>query len=124
MEGKSGYKVIFYESAAGRCPAEEFLESLPIKTRAKVAKWLEKLEEFGPDLPRPYADTLRDKIRELRVVFASQHYRFLYFFYQKYIVVTHGFVKKASEVPESEIEKARNIMLDFKERSERGEIEL
>jgi len=64
-------------------------------------------------LPRPYADTVRGKIRELRVIFASIQYRLLYFFSGKYIVVTHGFIKKTDEVPANELEKAVNIMRDF-----------
>jgi len=76
MEKANCYQVLFYKNPGGRCPAEEFLSALPVKARAKVAKWIEKLEEFGPDLPRPYADIVRGKVRELRVVFASLNYRF------------------------------------------------
>ena len=83
MESNSKFHVLFYESVSGRCPAEEFLVSLPIKVRAKVAKWIEKLEDLGPDFPRPYADIVRGKIRELRVIFASNQYRFLYFFHHR-----------------------------------------
>ena len=124
MEINSKYQVLFYESPSGRCLAEEFLHSLPFKARVKIAKWIEKLQDYGPNFPRPYADTIRGKIRELRVIFASKQYRFLYFFHHKYIVITHGFVKKTEEVPESEIQRAQNMMLDFDERIKRGEIEL
>lgn len=97
---------------------------MPIKVRGKIAKWIEKLQEYGPNLPRPYADTIRGKIRELRVIFASNQYRFLYFFHHKYIVMTCGFVKKADEIPENEIQRAQNMMFDFQERVKRGAIEL
>jgi phage-related protein len=118
------YQVLFYESVTGRCFAEEFLGSLPVKVRAKVSRWLRKLEECGPDLPRPYADIVRGKIRELRVIFASSQFRFLYFFYNRYIVISHGFIKKTGEVPENEIEKAENLMFDFQERVKKGDIKL
>lgn len=124
MEDKGTYQVLFYENAKGECPIEGFLSSLSVKVRAKIAKWIEKLEEYGPDLPRPYADIVRGKIRELRVIFASGQYRFLYFFYNKYIIITHGFIKKTDRVPGGELERAENLMSDFEERIRKGDIEL
>ena len=78
----------------------------------------------GPDLPRPYADMIRGKIRELRVSFGGLHHRFLYFFQGKRIVVTHGFLKKTAAIPEGEITRAERYMADFCQRLERGEIDL
>ena len=118
------YEVIFYEATGGECPAEDFLGELSPKVRGKVAKWLELLEREGPDLPRPYADMIRGKIRELRVSFGGLHHRFLYFFHGKRIVVTHGFLKKTVVVPEGEIARAERYMADFCQRLERGEIDL
>ena len=121
---EKGYQVIFYADIQGQCLTKEFLDNLPDKAKGKVLKWIQKLEQEGPNLPRPYADTVRGKIRELRVIFASGHYRFLYFFYHKYIVITHGFIKKTDKIPENEIDRAHRVMRDFEERARRGEIEL
>ena len=118
------YEVLFYETAEGRCPVNDFLGELPLKVRAKVAKWLALLKREGPDLPRPYADVVRGKIRELRVRFGGMHHRFLYFFHGKRIVVTHGFVKKTTVIPEGEIAQAERCMVDFYQRLERGEVDL
>ena len=118
------YEVLFYESSCGICFTEDFLNSLPIKVKGKVARWIERLQEYGPDLPRPYADIVRYKIRELRIVFSSIQYRFLYFFYGKKIIITHGFIKKSDKVPENELERAERLMMDFQERVRKGEISL
>lgn len=118
------YEVLFYEDIRGDCPIDEFLDSLQPKVRAKVEKWMEKLEEHGPDLPRPYADIVKGKIRELRVVFSSNRCRFLYFFFGKKIVITHGFEKKTNKVPVNEIERAERFMQDFLNRYQGGEIQL
>ena len=67
------YEVLFYEAADRGCPTQEFLDGLAPKVRGKVAKWLELLEQEGPNLPRPYADVIRGKIRELRVSFGGLH---------------------------------------------------
>ena len=124
MEEKVRYEVVFYETAQGRCPVQDFLETLPVKARAKTAKWIQKLEEYGPDLPRPYADAVKGKIRELRIIFASKHYRFLYFFHHRYIVITRGFIKKTDRIAENEIEKAQNLMRDFEFRLSEGDIKI
>ena len=118
------YELFFYENEKGECLVDEFLDHLPEKILGKAHKWLEKLEQEGPNLPRPYADVLKGKIRELRLIFGSNHYRLLYFFHEKKIVLTHGFVKKTDQVPPREIEKADRIRLDFLKRLERGEIKL
>ena len=101
---------------------KEFLNRLPLKANAKIKKWIKELEEHGPNLPRPFADTLCGKIRELRVVFASQHYRCLYFFAQKKIIITHAFIKKTDAVPRSEIAYAERIMNEFDRRIKTGDI--
>ena len=107
------YEVIFYTTQRGDSPVDEFLDELQIKVRAKVEKWMQQLEREGPNLPRPYADVVQGKIRELRVVFGSNHYRFLYFFHGKEIVITHGFMKKTNKVPPLEIERSEKSMDDF-----------
>ena len=118
------YEVLFFEGPDGECPTEEFLSGLPVKVQAKTSKWLEMLSRQGPNLPRPYADSVRDKIRELRLGFGGMQYRFLYFFHGKKVVVTHGFVKKTDEVPESEIARAQKLRSGFYQRLEGGEIRL
>ena len=118
------YEVLFYETAEGRCPARDFLEGLPLMVRAKVSKWLDLLRREGPDLPRPYADVVRGKIRELHVSFGGLHHRLLYFFHGKRIIVTHGFVKKTAAVPDEELIRAQRWMDDFLARAERGGVEL
>ncbi len=114
------YNVEFYGDEREKCSTVEFLNKLQTKVRAKVVKWIEKLEKEGPNLSRPYADIVRGKIRELRVGFGSNEYRFLYFFFGRKIIITHGFLKKTDKVPEGEIEMAERIMQDFLQRKEGG----
>ncbi len=118
------YEVIFYEDKRGECPVDKFLDTLQPKVLAKVEKWIEKLEKEGPDLPRPYADVIKGKIRELRLIFGSNYYRFLYFFFGKKIILTHGFLKKTDKISAREIERAERIRQDFLERCQGGEIRL
>ena len=113
MSEPAGYEVLFYRRPSGRCPVDEFLDELSPKARAKLMKWMEYLEEMGPNLPRPYADVITGKIRELRMVFASQQYRCLYFFDGRAIVMTHGFIKKTGDIPPNEIIRAEAMMKEY-----------
>ena len=113
----SSYDVAFYRSPRGECFTEEFLDGLPAKIRGKILRWVDALETHGPNLPRPYADVVRGKIRELRIVFGSNQYRLLYFFAGKQIIVTHGFLKKTGPVPVQELERAERLMEDWQQRT-------
>ena len=117
MGDTSMYEVFFYEDERCRCPADEFLDDLQPKLRGKVEKWVEKLEQEGPDLPRPFADLVSGKIRELRIRFGSDNCRLLYFFFGKRVIITHGFMKKTEKVPVGEIERAERLMNEFLKRN-------
>ena len=59
-----------------------------------------------------FLDSLQIKVRA-KIVFGSNQYRILYFFFGKIIVLTHGFPKKTDKVPPLEIKRAENYMNDF-----------
>jgi phage-related protein len=113
------YNVEFYKDGKEKCLTIDFLKELETKVKAKAAKWMVKLQEEGPNLPRPYADIVKGKIRELRVGFGTNEYRFLYFFFGKRIIITHGFLKKTDRIPLEEIERAQRLMQDFLQREKR-----
>ncbi len=112
------WKVVYYETKNNTSPVEDFINSLPTNNRLKVMAFLEVLQEQGPNLPRPYADILKDGIHELRVKLTGNQYRVLYFFcYEHYIVLTNAFQKNTSAVPETEIKLAKNFRDDFLSRT-------
>ena len=101
------YRVLFYRTPRGESPFEVFLNCHPEKVRNKFLWLLRLLETHGPDLKRPYADLLRDDVRELRARVGGNSYRALfYFMIEKTIIVTHAFIKKTDEVPLQEIDRA------------------
>jgi len=119
MLGYGKWEVVYYEDRRGRCPVEDFIESLPEKAQVKVFAYIELLEEKGPFLKRPYADLLEDEIYELRVRFGKGRYRIFYFFWSgNKIVLTHGITKKTSSVPPTEIERAKRYREDWLRRFE------
>lgn len=96
---------------------QEMLDAMPKRHQEKVLKFIQLLESRGPDLTRPYADAVRDKIRELVVDIQHHAYRFLHFYSGRTIVVTHGFLKKEDRTPVGEIERAERRMADWVGRS-------
>jgi hypothetical protein len=59
--------VLFYETEDGICEVESYLNERKLSNKAKALAWIQMLEDHGPQLPRPYADILRDGIHELRI---------------------------------------------------------
>ncbi|MEO8098316.1 MAG: type II toxin-antitoxin system RelE/ParE family toxin [Acidobacteriota bacterium] len=93
---QDGEEVLFYR----------WLDSLPVKVQAKCLSLVRLLRSLGHELRRPMADFLRDGIYELRPTYQGVHYRILYFFSGKNVVViSHGLTKE-SEVSDAEINRA------------------
>ena len=110
------YEMVFYERANGEVPAQEFLDSLPIKLREKTLRSLALLQELGPQLRGGEAEYIRDGLFELRTQFGSDITRIFYFFFVgRKIVVTSGFIKKSQKTPRREIERALRCKRDWEE---------
>jgi len=91
---KQKWRVLYYESADGDCPVQEFIDTRKDRDQAKIFSWVSLLEERGPDLPRPYADILTEGIHELRIKLSGDQVRILYFFcYREFIVLSHVITK-------------------------------
>jgi phage-related protein len=104
----------FREPKDSSVPLLKWLDQLPTKVKAKCIERIDRLGELGHELRRPEADFLRDGIYELRASYQGVHYRMLYFFAGKAVVVlAHGLTKEA-EVPPREINRAvgRKQMVD------------
>ncbi len=115
------WTLIYYTDENEKCPVEEFIRSRDKKNRAKIMSFLTLLEEKGPNLPRPYADLLKEGIHELRVKLSGDQIRILYFFIHKdNIILTHAFRKITSKVPEAEIKKALWAKEDYVRRFHSG----
>ena len=110
-------EIEFYQLSNGREPAKEFLMGLEVKMRAKMADTISLLQDNGYELREPYSKHLTDGIFELRAKVGSDATRVLYFFYvNRRIILTNGFVKKTQKTPVGEIEKAKRYRTDFLKR--------
>lgn len=110
----SGFTIVMYGKPNGEVPTIEFLESLDRKMKAKMHRAIDYLEETGNMARMPFSEPLRDGIFELRAQSDGNVSRVLYFFYvEKTIVLTHGFVKKTNQTPSEEIERAKKYRDDY-----------
>jgi phage-related protein len=108
------WHIYYYDKADGTAPVKDYIDALSLKERAKTLAFIGLLEANGPQLPRPYADLLKDGVHELRIKLTGTQVRILYFFcYQNIIVLTNVFEKHTSAIPESEIALAKIYRTDF-----------
>jgi phage-related protein len=114
------WDVEFFETDNGRCPVQEFLDGLsPIKDLPYIEHEIKLLEEHGYKLDMPHCGFLGNDIYELRIKTINGQLRLLYFFfYNKRIVITHGFKKKSIKVPPKEIKRAQDYMVVYYARKE------
>jgi phage-related protein len=107
----------FREPKDESVPLLEWLDQLPTKVKAKCTERIDRLGELGHELRRPEADFLRDGIHELRASYQGVHYRMLYFFAGKAVVVlSHGLTKEREVRPreiDQAVERKRMVEADF-----------
>jgi phage-related protein len=106
--------VIFYRTVSGKCPVQEFIDSLPGKVAQKIV-WVLRLLEDMDIVPASYFKKLAgtEDIWECRIQFGSNAYRIFCFFTNNSVVLTHGFVKKSQKTPAGEIERAEAYRRHF-----------
>lgn len=108
------FEVEFYETKDGKQPVKDFLLSLDKKMRAKMADTISILQDNGYKLREPYSKQLSEGIFELRAKFGSGITGVLYFFYvDRNIILTNGFIKKTQKTPTKEIDRAKKYRMDY-----------
>ena len=108
-------EVQFYQTAAGACPVEEFLDSLNAKQAQKVLWVLRAVQEL-PRVPKQYFKKLegRDDLWEVRAEFGGDAFRLLGFWDAgQLIILTNGFAKKTQKTPERELALAEQRKRDY-----------
>ena len=113
------FEIIFYDKEDGTEPVKSFILSLDKKMQAKVLRMILLLAENGSDLREPYSKSLGDGIFELRIKVGSDISRVLYFFFvERRIILTNGFIKKTQKTPAAEIVRAKKYRAEFLSRKE------
>lgn len=117
------FEIVAYEKKNGEVPVEEFINSTSPKMQLKIYSTLALLQEKGNMLREPYSKYLEDGIYELRCKFGSNISRVFYFFYyDRQIVITNGFIKKTQKTPRKQLQIAKARRKDFEERMQHEKI--
>lgn len=112
------FEVEFYEKENGNQPVREFIISQEKKMIAKILDMINLLQDNGYQLREPYSKALENGLFELRIKSGSSISRIIYFFYvDRHIILTNGFVKKTQKTPRIEIDKAIRYRDDYLSRS-------
>ena len=107
--------IIFYRTESGKCPVEEFLDSLAGK-QAKKVTWVLRLIQELDVIPKQYFKKLTntDDIWEVRIQFGNNIFRILGFFDEsKLIILNHAFAKKSQKTPKNDIKIAEQRKTDY-----------
>ena len=108
------FSVVFYDTPIGAEPAKEYLDSLDAKMFAKTLRSIEVVRAEGPAAREPYSKHLEEGIFEIKARVGSDISRVLYFFFiNRRIILTHGFVKKTQKTPRAEIDRAKKYRAEF-----------
>lgn len=111
------WQIDYYESATGKKPVEDFINSLEEKAQVKIVKTLELLEEFGIKLNAPHVKKLTGTpLWELRIL-GSDSIRILYITRtQKRFLLIHAFKKKTQKTDKREIKVAIDRLHEYESR--------
>jgi len=110
--------ILFYRTRTGKCPVEDFLDSLEAK-EAQKATWVLKLIEELPRVPSRYFKKLVDTgdIWEVRIALGRKIFRILGFWDgSESIVLTNAFQKKTQKTPQQVIRIAEARKRDYFQR--------
>lgn len=107
--------IIFYETASGQKPIEDFLDRLSAKQAQKVTWVLQLIEELER-VPSNYFKKMvnTDDLWEVRVSEGSSIFRLIGFFDgSNLVVLSHAFQKKTQKTPKRAIKIAEDRKKDY-----------
>ena len=112
----------FYRTSTGKCPVEEFLDSLPDRHAQKVT-WVLRLVERLDIVPQQYFKKLvgTEDLWEIRAQMGGNSYQLLGFFDgATLLILTSGFSKKQQKTPVREIQTAVQRKFDYLQRRKKS----
>jgi len=99
----------YYKEESGNIPVIEYMQTLPIKQRARIRKTIDLLEKYGVSEPFFKTKKLRgcDRLWQIRISYS----RIIYFLHiRETIILLHGFTKKSNKTPVRELKIALKRM--------------
>lgn len=107
--------ILFYKTSSGKCPVEEYLDTLTDQQVVKIT-WVLKLIREHQNISNLYFKKLgnTDDIWEVRVSSGKNNFRLLGFMDgNELVILTNSFQKKTQKTPKKEIRLAENRKKDY-----------
>lgn len=116
-------EIKFYKTLTGKCPIEDFLDSLSSKEAQKVTWVLSLIEDMDTISTKFYKKlTNCDDIIEVRAQIGKNNFRLLGFENNAtFVILTNGFKKKDQKVPKAEITLAEQRKKEYLSRGDKNE---
>ena len=112
------FQIELYETADGKVPVADFINSLDTKTQSKLHKAIDILMERGHEAREPLTKSFGEGLFELRALLSENNIRLIFFFHAGgTIVITNGFIKKTNKTPRREISLAKKYRADWIKRN-------
>lgn len=119
------YSIKFYKDKNGKEPLKEYLQELGKRTDKnsrvnfnKIRDYVLILSKYWTRAGEPFVKHVSNEIWELRPL----KNRILFFSYDgEQIILLSHFVKKTNKTPPREINKAKSLMKEYKERGKNNE---
>ncbi|MES5891213.1 type II toxin-antitoxin system RelE/ParE family toxin [Lacticaseibacillus paracasei] len=112
---------VTYERPNGHNEFKEFLAQLPVKDREKLVAVVLKTQQYGLQVAtsQRWVKSLGDGLFELRSEFSGNIQRAIYFHAEaNQYVITHGFTKKTQKTPQAQIQHAKALRTEFRDKEE------
>ena len=106
MDDEIRLRVVFYKTQAGKEPVREWLKSLSSKDRKAIGEDI-KTVQFGWPLGMPLVRKLESDLWEVRSRLHNRIARTIFTVEDGVMVLLHGFVKKAQNIPKQDMALAR-----------------
>ena len=101
------WRIEYFETAAGRSPAFDFVRKLPLETQGKIRNAFRLLEEFGPQIGLPHLKSIKNykPLYEIRIL-GEASIRLICILQKRTFFILHGFGKKSQKIPKKELKTA------------------
>jgi len=106
MEPQKRIRVVFYKTPAGNEPVRQWLKDLSAGEKKSIGEDIKMIELSWPvGLPR--VRKIDADLWEVRSILPDRISRVFFTVWKQYMVLLHGFIKKAQKTPTEDLELAR-----------------
>lgn len=106
-------KVLFYKTASGRSPVEDFMKSLSAADQGRFKDVYEGIIEYGLECPRVIFRQLSGKLWEIKFSSEGGKYRIAYVVADKDLMIwLHAFKKTTQRTPQNDLTVAIKRMAE------------